>query len=175
MVIKKGDIKHLEYKYSVRWEIFSDFGIFNEEMQKDPLEDFEDFGKGIIKIKPKPISKKNMTLEEIQEWQKKIDEEWIVDNNSEEKDGKYFLKLDWYKDEEAWEKDETYPVYSDNEMIINNGKIDIESCLKAFDEILKKIDYTTIPYIERLEKSETIESQEENLNNKKCIEVQFGT
>ena len=37
--------------------------------------------------KPKPISKKNMTLEEIQEWQKKIDEEWIVDNNSEEKDG----------------------------------------------------------------------------------------
>ena len=51
MVIKKGDIKHLEYKYSVRWEIFSDFGIFNEEMQKDQLEDFEDFGKGFIKIK----------------------------------------------------------------------------------------------------------------------------
>ena len=45
MVIKKGEIKHLEHKYSVCWEIFSDFGSFNEEMQKDPLENFEDFGK----------------------------------------------------------------------------------------------------------------------------------
>ena len=28
MVIKKGEIKHLEYKYGVCWEIFSDFGSF---------------------------------------------------------------------------------------------------------------------------------------------------
>ena len=172
MVIKKGEIKHLEHKYSVCWEIFSDFGSFNEEMQKDWREDFRDNGDGsFTRIKhPKP-----MAYEEIKEQQRKIDEEWVVNNNSEEKDGKYFLKYDWYKDEEACDKDETSSIYSDNEIIIHNGKIDIESCLKALDEILKKIDFTRIPYIEGFEKSETIESQEENLNNKKCIKVQFGT
>ncbi len=162
MVIKKGKIKHLEHKYSVCWSIFSDFGIFNKEMRKDPLKDFRDNGDdSFTRIKGfKPI----MTEEEVEERQKKMDEEWVVDNNSEEKDGKYFLKVTW---EEVF--------YSNTEMVIRNGKIDIESCLKAYDEILKKQDNKTIHYIESFKKSEAIRSKKEHLNGKKCIEVFAGT
>ena len=167
MVIKKGEIKHLEYKYGVCWEIFSDFGSFNEEMRKDWREDFRDNGDGsFTRIKG---FKPPMTEEEVEEHQKKIDEEWVVDNNSEEKDGKYFLKVNWG----GAQMDEV--VYSDTEMIIKNGKIDIESCLKAYDEILKKLGIKTLHYIESFEKSETISSKREDLNGKKCIEVSAGT
>ena len=83
----------------------------------------------------------------------KMDEEWVVDNSSCEPDGNYLLHSDG--------------IFSETELIIKNGKIDIESALKACDEILKKENSTTLHYIESFEKK--------SINEKEFIEVFMGT
>ena len=150
MSIKKGEIKDLENKYGVAWFIFSDFG--NYEPPKHDWENFKDNGDGsFTRIKN---FKSPMTKEEVAEHYRKMDEEWVIDNSSQEEDGNYFLH--------------DAGIFSETEMIIKSGKIDIESALKACDEILRKENTMTLHYIESFGKKESV-------NGKDCIKVGFGT
>ena len=147
---KKGEIKDLENKYGVAWSIFSDYG--NYEPLETNWENFKDNGDGsFTKIKN---FKSPMTKEEVAEHYRKMDEEWVIDNSSQEEDGNYFLH--------------DAGIFSETEMIIKSGKIDIESALKACDEILRKENTMTLHYIERFGKKESV-------NGKDCIKVGFGT
>tara|TARA_B110000116_G_C16220245_1_gene309091 strand:+ start:51 stop:467 length:417 start_codon:yes stop_codon:yes gene_type:complete len=138
MSIKKGEIKDLQYKYGVEWGIYSDFGNYNPY---DPMQKMLQDKETLKKLSP-------------EEHDRKMGEEWVIDNSSQEEDGNYFLH--------------DAGIFSETEMIIKSGKIDIESALKACDEILRKENTMTLHYIERFGKKESV-------NGKDCIKVGFGT
>ena len=115
MSIKKGEIKDLQYKYGVEWGIYSDFGNYNPY---DPMQKMLQDKETLKKLSP-------------EEHYRKMDEEWVIDNSSQEEDGNYFLYWGPFDDDGG-------RTFSDTEMIIKSGKIDIESALKACDEILRK-------------------------------------
>ena len=144
MSIKKGEIKDLEYEYGVKWSIFSNFGNYGPP--KTYWEDFKDHGDGsFTRIKN---FRSPMTKEEVAEHCRKMDEEWVIDNSSQEEDGNYFLYWGPFDDGGG--------IFSDTEMIIKSGKIDIESALKACDEILRKDNNKTIHYIEEFGEKESV-------------------
>ena len=144
MSIKKGEIKDLQYKYGVEWGIYSDFGNYNPY---DPMQKMLQDKETLKKLSP-------------EEHDRKMDEEWVIDNSSQEEDGNYFLYWGPLDDGDG--------IFSDTEMIIKSGKIDIESALKACDEILRKDNNKTLHYIEEFEKKESV-------NGKYFIAVGFGT
>lgn len=148
MSIKKGEIKDLQYKYGVEWGIYSDFGNYNPY---DPMQKMLQDKETLKKLSP-------------EEHYRKMDEEWVIDNSSQEEDGNYFLYWGPFDDDGG-------RTFSDTEMIIKSGKIDIESALKACDEILRKDNSgynKTLHYIEEFGKKESV-------NGKDCIAVGFGT
>lgn len=148
MSIKKGEIKDLQYKYGVEWGIYSDFGNYNPY---DPMQKMLQDKETLKKLSP-------------EEHDRKMGEEWVIDNSSQEEDGNYFLYWGPFDDDGG-------RTFSDTEMIIKSGKIDIESALKACDEILRKDNSgynKTLHYIEGFGKKESV-------NGKDCIAVDFGT
>jgi|TARA_B100000809_G_C14684702_1_gene368222 hypothetical protein len=113
MSIKLGDIKELQEKYGIFWVKYFSYGEYDFHKNK--------------KLKPDKVS--CLIPNSWEEHERLMNENWIVDNSSEEKDGEYFLVDDLLEGK-----------FSKTKAIIKNGEIDVESFIKAYASLIKQDD-----------------------------------